>query len=125
MNTRRQILKLLGMAPAAATSATTELLAAVSSPAIFAASTASLGAQGGLPQPDYGKLGAILGKQIQRLRNKHEAEIWSYRNARLDGLDPDIAALKSCSRSYKVRKQIDRERDASDLVERVNELMWG
>lgn len=131
MNTRREMLRIIGLAPAAVAGAGSQLGALVASPAVQAA--AALGAanmnaaSGGLgaPQPSYGRLGAIIGKQVEQLRRQAEDEAFHIRTARINGVDADIEALRSVSRVNKVRKQMEREMEMSGLLRKANEMMWG
>lgn len=130
MNSRREIMKLLGLAPAAASSATASLIGLVASPTVRATAALSAGAVAAtLPggQPDrWGKLGPLLGKQFERLRRSHEDEMWSYRNMRPQGgCDPDIEALRSVSRVNKARKQFERDQEGTNLLRQADDMMWG
>lgn len=98
----------------------------LASPAVVAASALAAQAQTvGMPGASYGPLGPIIGKQLQKLKQKAEDEIWLKRNARIGGLDGDIAAMRSTSRSWKERKQQERDAEDTGLLRHAESVMWG
>jgi len=125
MNSRRQILKLLGLAPSAAVGATAQLSALITSPAVATLGAVALPQTDGLAAPSYGRLGEIIGKQVSRLRDAANDEINAVRSVRAGGLDADIECLRSVSRVNKMRKQIERDLEEFSILRQANQAMWG
>lgn len=127
IRSRRAIMQLLGLAPAAAMTGAAELAALVGSPAVKAAAAAGAMAAlpSGLPGQRWGALGAVLGKQFERLRKEHSDEMWSRRYLRPQGgFDADIAALRSVSRVNKARQQAERDFEGDSLIRQAEALMY-
>jgi len=125
MNTRRAILRLIGAVPAATASARAELASFAASPAVAAAvSAVGVQSNSAAASSTYGLLPPLIGKQLRRLQQDAETEIWARRNARTNGLDPDIACLRSMSAVNKVRKQVERDRTDADLLSHVQRMFW-
>jgi hypothetical protein len=134
LESRRGIMKLLGLVPAVASGGAAQLAALVASPAVkVAAAAGSLagGASGNAleaPQPTgsrRGRLGEVLGRQIHKLRQQHDDQMWVLRHLRPPGgFDADIDALRSVSRVNKARKQFERDAAGSDLIRQAESFMY-
>jgi len=127
MNSRRSILKLIGLAPAAAGSAASQLAPFLSSPAVVAA-TALAGSGGntvGMPEVRRSVLGPLLEGQLRKLKRAMENETYIRQRVRANGLDADIAALRSTSRAHKERLQIERDIADDALLRHADHVMWG
>lgn len=127
---RRGLLRLLGTAPAAVPFAKTAFASVLAQAEPIMAVAGVLGSVSGqLPQlpdsPGRKLLGPILFDQLHRLRQQHESEKGSRYNLREAGIEHDIAALRSTSRSYKALKQIARDRDDNSLSARAEKILWG
>lgn len=128
MRSRRELMKLLGLAPIVATSATAELTSLMASPAVAAATALSSVGQGPIQFPvsaGESTFGKILGRKIEDLRCLAETEDVTRRELRVDGLDHDIGCLKATSRSYKARKQIERDIEDGSFLRAVDRKIWG
>lgn len=133
---RRQIMQILGLSPVIAQSASKELAAMVSSPAIKAAAFA-IGGFTGVgsdssegPPVGYGEspLTKLLGRQVVRrldkLKQRAEGESWARKQIQKVRFDPDISALKSVSRTYKARMQLEKEIEEMSFFNSVTDMMW-
>lgn len=122
--TRRAIVSLIGLAPVAV-----PRLAAEAPSLLSVAEPLNALAAGGGPSPgppsSSANLPAILAKQIQHLKDQGEREAYIVSTLRTDGLDHDIACLKSTSRAWKVAKQAQRLREDAELLTRLNRALWG
>lgn len=128
MTSRRELMRLLGLAPLAATSATKELAAAMSSPstqAIVAGFAGSAGSAGMPISGTTGIFGKALGARLEVLRELAEQELWARRATRVAGVDADIAVLKSTSSTFKARKQFERDAEENEFLVRSRRTMWG
>lgn len=127
MRSRRELMKLLGLAPVVVSSATAELAGLMASPTVAVASTLlGGGAQSiGHPlHPGQTTLGMELWKKIEDLRGDACRELDGRQAMRLNGLDPDIAALKATSFSYKAQKQFERDMEQMSFMAAVNRKLW-
>lgn len=125
MNSRRQILKLLGLAPTAAASGASQLTALMASPGVGAAVAAAEVASAAGAQSGFGILGPILGKQIDKLKRRADDEIWRKRDVRNANFDADIACMRSTSLAYKSRKQLERDYEDVEMQHKIQEMLWG
>lgn len=125
--TRRAILKLIGMAPAAAGSVASSLKTTLgTAQAMAAAGLITVPAGDEVPQQTGADKRSPIQRELQRLFNRYQDENYPTTQAfRIDGIDPDIAVLKSTSRAYKVLKQRQREIERVSLECRVKRLLWG
>lgn len=126
MSTRREIIKLLGAAPVAGGAMVKSLAETMAGSEIVAVTAAMASAP--VPSPG-GPIEKMLGKtaylHLKRLNEAYGSEVELKRMLRIDGLDPDIAALKSCSRAFQAAKQQERDVTAADLLRRARHLLWG
>lgn len=123
--TRRSILRLFGAAPAllpAAKVAAPSLLA-TAEPVATAAAVAKTVAE--VPEPSgQSILGKLLAGQMRDLKHQFETEEWWGQQMRIEGIDHDLAALKSTSRAWKVMKMAQRHRERYTLYRRVYKTIW-
>jgi hypothetical protein len=131
-NTRREIMKLLGVVPGAVPLASAELTAALKNPVATAAAAVAKT----LPQPDrlgrdaQCKAARLFGKafenKLRRLEQRSYGEMECRRQSRnRDGFDHDLASMKSLSGIYRQKKQMDRDQETYDLIEQAREwLDW-
>lgn len=127
MTSRRELMKLLGLAPIAATSATRELAATLASPSTMTLAAGAATSATATPT-GYGVMGIFgkaLGAKLEVLRELAEQELWSKRNIRVGGVDADLAALKSTSPTFKARKQFERDAEENEFLVRSRRTMWG
>lgn len=114
--TRRSLLKLIGFSPAAAIAAKAELSGMVAGPvgtALMAAAAVPQTLPSGYPVSTAEKLiGRSAMKKLWALLRQSEGDQIRRGLTRSNGLDGDIAALKSTSRTYKELRQ--RERDSAE-----------
>lgn len=134
MSSRRAFLKLLGSVPIAGNAATKAIAAELASPALMAAMAGaeSLNAAAGMgtmgqqvvsyPERVFGK---AVGRYISSLANRAIEERNFANILRTDGLDHDISALRSCSRAYKVGKQLERDRATIEFFQAMQAKVWG
>lgn len=104
--------------------------AIASAPDLLAAAAAvaplSTAPQGGLPiSGAISRFGKLLGTQLDDWRRDAESEAYLLGAVRVDGLDPDLAAMKSWSRAYRVKKQLRRNMEAGALMRQWEKLVWG
>lgn len=126
MSSRRAILKLIGAAPALAGSAASQLGPMLSSPAVAAAAAMASSTQpAGLQQQNYNGLGAVIGRKLQSLLQQTEDEMYRKQAIRVAGLDADIAAMRSTSRAWKERRQLERDFEEGSLVRHARSTLWG
>lgn len=127
MSSRRELLRLLGIAPVAAKAAMGEFVALASSPAIKAMAAAQwAGSLDCAAMPHSQSIfGAILGKRLDYLREVAEEQESRRTSLREVGIEPDIAALKSISRAFKVAKQLDRDFSFIRTSVRARRTLWG
>lgn len=128
MRSRRELMQLLGLAPVIASSATSQLAALMASPAVVAASSLASGAieSAGYPESAAGSIfGKVLGRKLEDLRTKAEREMYDRRALRIGGVDPDIAAIRATSFSYKAQKQCERDIDEQSFLIDVGRKLWG
>ncbi len=126
MSSRRELLKLLGIAPMAATGGLAELKSTLASPAAIAAGAFSAT----MPEPGYpvattNKFGAILGPKIERLNKLAEEERWARAEARSGRFDGDISSMKSTSLQTKQRLQLERLMEEVITLSDANHSIWG
>lgn len=129
MTSRRELLRLMGIAPVAAKSAVgelTSLLAAPSTKALVASASAmAIQNQAGCPEPSYGPFGKFLGQRLEYLREVADLQEQALLSARLHQFDHDISAIKSTSRTYKAVKQTARDNADVESNIRARRTMWG
>lgn len=128
MHSRRKLMQLLGLAPIMATSASKELASLTQSSAVqtaIAALSVGAGNAEGPGYPGQGAFGNVLARQLQFWRSLAADESYAGRATRLEGLDPDIAALRSTSRSYRVAKQLQRDANDAEFLARAERMTWG
>lgn len=129
MMARRAILKLISVSPLSAVGAKAALAEHMASPALSTAVAAAHTMTAGAPQAiGYAAehtLGKTLFRQIENLRNEYAEEV-SSRYALRDGahFDPDIAALRSCSFSYKFSKQFERDKSDQSFLSGVARKLY-
>lgn len=123
--TRRAIVKILGSTPAVLPMAAAEApkLLALAEP--LAAGGLLMGGQPINAPGERTGLGKIVGKQLEDLRDRFDAEEWWSQAMRVNGIDPDIAALKSTSATYKALRMVERHRARFSLTHRVRRALWG
>lgn len=121
---RRQLLKFLGAAPFTIGSAAPMLKEHLASP-ILAVATTLGGGEPGAPIPAPQSPLDLFRRTLQSLRKEAEDEYWAGRDIRQHGLDADIAALKSTSMTYKVRKQLERDLEFKSLSPHAEERLYG
>lgn len=122
--TRRGILRILGAAPAmlpAAKSLAPNLLATAEP---IAAAAALMQPPGTPAMPAESFLGNALASQVRDLKAQFEAEGWTLQQLREEGIDPDLASLKSTSRAWKIMKMVQRERERFSLMRRLEKTLW-
>lgn len=124
---RRSLLKALGMVPAAAVSAQSQIGAMMASPAVTAALAATTQlSSGGFPlNASHSIFGELLSNQLNLWRDLAEREGYDRRAARIRGLDADIAVLKSTSQTFRARKQLERDASEQEMLARVQRVLWG
>lgn len=130
---RRSLLRIMGQMPAAIPFARSSMVGVLekAEPLLAAAGLASLSpgvSSASSAQPlTRGEqvLGKFLYGQVTDLHRQHENEKSVRYGLREAGIDYDIAALKSTSRSYKCLRQIERDTGDRTLMARVEKLMWG
>lgn len=127
MNSRREMLKLLGMAPVAVPiTASAELTSLIAAPSTQAALAAFGGAQNTMPtSAGEGIFGKLLGRKLSFLRDLADHQAHNERAARIEGLDHDIAAIRSTSRGYRVSKQLQRDSANAEMFQRASRTLWG
>ncbi len=125
---RRAILKIIGAAPAALP------MASSVAPGLFAAAEplAAAGMILGAPAPpthvapgERTGVGKLLGDQLNDLRSQFDAEEYWSQSLRVNGVDHDLAALKSVAHQHKAVRMIERQRAQFSLSRRVSKLLWG
>lgn len=128
---RRQMMQLLGIAPLATATAATEMKALLASPTVKAGVLAAgaMGADQNFPQPFHSPLMKTLGKavfqQAEDLAALTDQQYWIMQRGRVNGLDADLGALKSCSHGFKARKQIERDTEVQRLLFDFQSMKWG
>lgn len=123
---RRSLLKLIGAAPALAGSARTVLAETLASPAVLAGTALLNGGQSGvMPQQDFQGLGKTIWNSIASELKHAEDERWHRQQARQGGFDPDIAVMRSTSKTYKALTQRARDYDESSLLRHANRVLYG
>lgn len=126
MSSRRELLRLLGIAPVAAKSVVSDFVALASAPSTKIAMAALNANQVGMPVASSATaFGAVLGRRLEFLREVAEAQEYRRDSMREHGLEPDIAALKSTSRAYKIAKQIERDFSTIQTNVRARRTLWG
>ena len=129
MLARRSFMQMLGITPVAAMNGKASLAKLVNDPLYgIAANAAGSTLPAGMPQPQSliaKTFGAVVGREFDRARNRFDQEL-SYRSKlQAGGIDPDIDCLKSVSRNYKARKQLERDMENSSLFWKYQEMAWG
>lgn len=122
---RRSLIQALGFAPVAAKSAAAELAALANSPAVATAMSVASAGQGGVPESPQGAITRALGQRMQFWRDLACEDFAARKSMRVAGLDPDIAALKSTSPGYRVRKQLERDASEQEFLQRALRTLWG
>lgn len=128
MSTRREIIKLIGSAPLAGSSAAGALAQAMATPAV--AATLGMAAKIADAKAEFtGPAEQVIGRTLaNRLRNLFDDQInindmtHGFREA---GLDPDIAALRSVSRAHKTLRQKERDMENREVITRARRFLWG
>lgn len=123
MRHRRELLKLIGVSPIAAGAVKAHAAELLDSPAVAAAASVFQGA--GTIYPGGQKsdpITAAIKKQVNSAMDSLEAEL-HYRVS-MNGLDPDLACLKSVSAVNKYRIQNGRNFERSDLLYRARAFIW-
>lgn len=125
MSTRRAILKLIGAAPAVGASAKGELVSMLNSPAVATVMAFNDSAgQTDKPMADDSPRN-LLYRQLSNLRRTYESETQAKRALRINGLDHDIAAMRSVAYSQKVRLQVERDIEEGNIFNHINRVMYG
>ena len=122
--TRRLAMKFLGGSIAALPSAKTvapDLLARVSAVAPLA-SADSVGAF--VKSQAVARFGKLLGHQIDDWQSDANTEEYARSLLRTNGLDPDIAAMKSWSPTYRAHKQTRRNDELRAFLRAMDKLVW-
>ena len=128
---RRQFMQVLGFAPFAGNSALKEIAGRMGSAEFAAMGSAVLSGghmqPAGLPDesPAHRMFGKTFARLLSKLRERGREENYAIRELRRKGLDPDIAALKSCSYTYLARKQFERDVETIALTADYEEKLWG
>lgn len=125
--TRRQILRLIGLSPVAASSASAQLNGLMGGPTGALLSAASATVQSSLPgvdNPVAKALGPTVFRRLAGLHQRVDRELWDARAIRQNGLDADIAALRSTAQVWKARKQFERDSEAFHLWTRLQGMLW-
>lgn len=129
MNSRRELMKLLGLAPAAPIAAAAALKEAMASPAVAtAAAVLSTSRSAGFEMPSspgLTRFGEKLFRHLGTLRQLSEDERNARRHMRDSGFDNDIAAMRSTSMAFKVSKQLDRDREENQFFAATARQLWG
>ncbi len=130
--TRRTLVKLIGAAPAALPAArAAPALLSIAEPAAALTGAAAYGRSDAgpphaAPSESRSPLSSALHAQVEDLRRQLEHEEYHAGGQRTDGIDHDIAALKSTSRAFKLVKQRERNRETYALARRVQKALgWG
>lgn len=119
---RRAAMKLLGVSPMAlggAKTRVTELMAGVPLSATLP-STNFLSANSRAVK----LFGDGIAAEMRQLEGDLRLDFEMRRQLRIDGIDPDIAALRSCAKAYKCRKQLERDNEVNSLCLRLTNLLW-
>ena len=127
MNTRRNIMKLLGISPVVGQSAMVELAKKIDNPVLAAASSLQTVAPGSPGKsPAERLLGKTLADEINQLLKvaRHEREAMKAIRSASGGLDPDINCLRSVALTYKTRKQRERDYKEEMLIRKAGDLTW-
>lgn len=131
---RRELMKFMGLAPIAAPMAKAALMEELASPSVKAAlalapvlatSGEARGYQVAGESAGEKIFGKVLHRRLQLLLDQAHTRqniIDSIRRA--NRLDPDIEALKSCSRTYKVAKQMERDLEEGFFLDRAHNMIW-
>ncbi len=119
---RRAFVRLLGIVPAALPAAVTQFAGVVGKAEVAAA----LIPPPALPaMPGEERLGKVLATQVRDIHNQLDQENYAASTVRVDGLDPDLVALRSTSRAWKVLKMAERHRERQAMQWRLSKLLWG
>ncbi len=122
--TRRSIMQFIGGAAVSAPKLVESAprLLALAEPIAAAATAVAPGA--GQPIGNGSPLSGALYRQLSRLRDDAEGDSYVQQSLRINGLDSDIACLRSPSPAWKARKQLARLREERDLLTRIRRALW-
>lgn len=130
-------MRLIGLAPMAVPMASSELKGLLASPTVKLAMASSSvvgdgAAFGGQTLPNFpvnqGEIifGKSLFRKLERLYDiAREEDSLTRALRRQDSIDNDIAVLKSCSRSFKISKQRERDLEKMDFMSRAGRVVYG
>lgn len=121
--TRRGFLRILGMAPAAVPFAKTEAAGLLAKAEPLAAAAALVPQP--IEMPGEKALGKLIAGQARDLKAQFDAEEYWRFQMREDGIDYDIACLRSTSRAWKCMKMAERHREHHGWVRRIEKVLWG
>lgn len=126
MLARRNLIQLLGSAPAAIVGAKSVLTDMMASPAV--ATALALGSVAGEPEhpPGFNRTGLpnFVFKQMTQAREHLEDEKWIRNAARAGNFDADISALRSVSKVNKYRMQVERDIGTESLLRYSQRFLW-
>lgn len=128
MSNRRELLRMMGIAPLAATHGLAELKAMTASPAVGLALNAAQSMAGEASAPRnaaVSKFGPILGAQINRLQRLAEEERGARGAVRGGQIDADILSMKSLSHTSKQRKMLERYIEENSSWAEIYSKLWG
>lgn len=125
--TRRSIMQIIGGSIAAAprlAEAAPRLLA-IAEP-LTALAAGSIGSTDRIPAniETAPHLPKALADKLIKLRDSADSDSYLATMLRSDGLDHDIACLRSPSRAWKVNKQLARMREERDLLQALRHVIW-
>jgi hypothetical protein len=124
--TRRELIKAIGVAPVAAPSAMKQLAASVASNDSILSGVAMIGAGNPVGEPVgvVSSLGRAVFSHVRKLHQRADMEFFRSIHARIGGVDPDIAALRSVSPVNKARMQAERDKAMQDVMAAAANLLW-
>lgn len=121
MNTRRAVMKLIGAAPIAASSAKASAGALIGGHGIGfnqnAVQSAGQASISGLKHPQH-----VYDLHRQMGQEQNERERFRLASG---GVDPDIASMRSLSGAYKRQKQISRNIEDFSMMDKFQKFLWG
>lgn len=119
-------MRAIGMTPIAGPSVVKQLTAAVQENALAQAVAQTAAAVPMVGQaPGMAILGKALFGHIEGLNRQAHEEFERQRYSRINGLDADIAVLRSVSPTYKAALQRKRDQEFSAIALAASKLLWG
>lgn len=124
MNTRRAVMKLIGVTPMAAGAAKANIAAMMdTAPAMTVGQANAVGTGAAQTLGNYAKHPQhVYDLERQMQQEHHERERFRLASG---GIDPDIASMRSLSASYKAHKQIARNIEDVSVMEKFRRFIWG